>query len=245
MADLKNIEEKLDRIAAALEALAQSGAPQEPNWRYPLAAYAQFDWASIGARVVQRDDYGVSAVSWNGHMWTRRSGAGKYGKAIWFSRPAGQDEDGTNYLRLVTFKDLSPAEALPESVAGELKHAPQDEPVRAQTSRPEPETERQTKNGRVQLDKDWELEAATSTEPLMFDTAVLKAWPWYRDVTAVTTFRETLFGKWKAGKAPAYTAGMREYVQQRQAGRVHEKAKIEALNVYHTELERARAGGGS
>ena len=104
------------RIVVALEALAQASAPAEPNYRYPLAEYGRFDWSSINAQVIAHDRSGATAVQWSGHTWTRRSGDGKFGKAIWFSRPNGQDEEGAIYLRLVTFKDLSAAEPLSASV---------------------------------------------------------------------------------------------------------------------------------
>jgi hypothetical protein len=115
----------LERIALALESLVQASAPAEPNYRYPLAEYGRFDWPRIGAQVIASDRFGASAVQWNGHTWTRRSGDGKFGRAIWFSRPNGQDEDGTQYLRLVTFKDLSEAEPLPEGVSRDLRAAGQ------------------------------------------------------------------------------------------------------------------------
>lgn len=230
MTDLQRIERLLMRLVVAVEALA---TPEEPNYRYALADFARFDWDEIGATITQKDNYGVSAVQWGGHMWTRRSGDGKYGKAIWFSRPSGQDEDGTNYLRLVTFKDLSPAEPVPGGVVREVKTngrrpSPQPQRVRPEergladgtsarsnpfdNEPPAQKVDPSASSGQA-LEKDWELEAATSEEPLMFDTAVLKAWPWYRDVTAVTTFRDTLFGAWKAGEAPALVAGMRTYVE--------------------------------
>jgi hypothetical protein len=59
-----------------------------------LSEYPTFDWPSIGATVLNRDDDGVTAVEWNGHVFTRRSPNNKFDVAVWFSRHLGQDSDG-------------------------------------------------------------------------------------------------------------------------------------------------------
>jgi hypothetical protein len=108
----------LERIAQALETLARAGAPAEPNYVKPLADYRGFAWESIGASVVQEDADGPTHVEWGGALWTRRSPANKFDPAIWFSRAAGKDSEGNvNYLRLITFKPVKEAEALPGKVA--------------------------------------------------------------------------------------------------------------------------------
>lgn len=100
---LREIRDLLQLQAAALE----------PNYRYPLADYPTFDWAAIGATVAQNDRAGAAVVRFAGHLWTRRSGAGKFGRAIWFSRPNGRDDEGgATYLRLITFKDMADPEPL-------------------------------------------------------------------------------------------------------------------------------------
>jgi len=107
----------LTRIAEALEQMARASAPKEPNYKRPLSNFAKFDWSSIDATVTARDRDGVSAVEWSGYPFTRRAGQGKFGQAIWFSRPVGKDADGNNtYARLITFKDLTEAEPLPEKI---------------------------------------------------------------------------------------------------------------------------------
>lgn len=118
---LKQLERQTKLLAdlvGRLERIEQLVAPQGPNYTYPLAAYANFDWAGIGAEVIGRDRQGVSRVNWFGKMFTRRSGAGKFGQAIWFSRCTGEDESGRKvYARLITFKDYGQAEPVPEQVA--------------------------------------------------------------------------------------------------------------------------------
>jgi hypothetical protein len=89
-----------------------------PDWSYPLGAFEDFDWASIGADIVSIDAHGPAVVEWGGHQWTRRSGSGKFGKAIWFSRAAGKDEHGeTRYMRLIRFRDQAEPEPLDQAVA--------------------------------------------------------------------------------------------------------------------------------
>ena len=113
----------LSRIAEALEQLAHASAPQAPNYKRPLDTFAKFDWTSINATVTARDEHGVSAVEWNDYTFTRRVGEGKFGEAIWFSRPTGKDADGNNtYARLITFKNLAEAEPLPKKVASKVEN---------------------------------------------------------------------------------------------------------------------------
>lgn len=105
----------LARIADTLDQIAANTAPAAPNYKRPFVDFAKFDWATIGAVITARDDDGVSAVEYNGYDFTRRAGTGKYGKAIWFSRPTGKDAEGQNtYARLITFKDATEAEPLPK-----------------------------------------------------------------------------------------------------------------------------------
>lgn len=115
---VNNNAEILDLLTEIRDLLTAQTADLSPNYRYELGDYAGFDWASIGASIANHDGHGTTAVRWNHHVWTRRSGEGKFGKAIWFSRPNGKDESGDNkYLRLITFKDTEPAEPLPRSLA--------------------------------------------------------------------------------------------------------------------------------
>jgi hypothetical protein len=105
----------LARISDTLDQIAANTAPAAPNYRRPYADFVNFDWATVGAVITARDGDGVSAVEWNGYDFTRRAGVGKFGKAIWFSRPTGKDAEGNHtYVRLITFKDPTEAEPLPK-----------------------------------------------------------------------------------------------------------------------------------
>ncbi len=116
----------LSRIAIALESQVRALGPIEPNLVRPLSEYAAFDWSSIGARVVQSDPSdpsGPTHVEHDGALYTRRSPQNKYGAAIWFSRSVGRDEEGgTQYIRLITFKPLGDADPLPASVKREMAY---------------------------------------------------------------------------------------------------------------------------
>lgn len=107
----------LAEVIRQLQALRADSAPESPNYRRAMAEYAVFDWGSIGAEEIASDEHGVSAVMWNKHQFIRRSGSGRYGPAIWFSRPTGGNGDSTEYARLVTFKDWE-AEALDKKLQG-------------------------------------------------------------------------------------------------------------------------------
>ena len=101
----------LERIALALEQMIPPPAP--PTYQFALKDYSSFDWASIGAVVAEQDSDGVSAVLWRKHIYFRRSPTNKFGAAIWFSRCLGKDDNGANvYEKLVTFKQMTPAEPL-------------------------------------------------------------------------------------------------------------------------------------
>ncbi|MCI0661469.1 MAG: single-stranded DNA-binding protein, partial [Acidobacteria bacterium] len=95
-----------------LRQIAISSNPA-PNYQRPLSEYAGFDWASIGATILNRDDDGVTAVEWNGQVFTRRSPNNKFAEAVWFSRCVGKDAEGNNkYARLISFKAVSEAEPI-------------------------------------------------------------------------------------------------------------------------------------
>lgn len=110
---LKQINHNLERIADALDRLAPTTF-SAPSYQYPLENFGSFNWDTIGATVVQNDQYGAAIVSWKGQQFVRRSPQNKFGEAIWFSRSVGKDENGENkYERLITFKPMSKVEVEP------------------------------------------------------------------------------------------------------------------------------------
>ncbi|MDJ0728249.1 MAG: single-stranded DNA-binding protein [Prochloraceae cyanobacterium] len=80
-----------------------------------LEEYQDFDWNSIGAKILDRDSDGVSAVSWHGKIYKRRSPENKFAPAIWFSRKQGND-----YYKLITFKTIEAAEPLSRKVLAQI-----------------------------------------------------------------------------------------------------------------------------
>jgi DdrB-like protein len=98
---LRMIAASLEGIESHLRQIAVSSNPA-PNYQRPLSEYPTFDWPSIGATVLNRDDDGVTAVEWNGQVFTRRSPNNKFDAAVWFSRHLGQDSDGNKrYARMM------------------------------------------------------------------------------------------------------------------------------------------------
>jgi hypothetical protein len=107
------IAESLQDIESHLRQLAISSNPA-PNYQRPLSEYPNFDWSSISATVLTRDNDGVAAVEWNGQVFKRRSPNNRYDAAVFFSRCLGKDSAGANqYARLIKF--TPPAEAEPIS----------------------------------------------------------------------------------------------------------------------------------
>jgi len=109
---LRTIAASLQSIESHLRQIAVSSNPA-PNYQRPLSEYLTFDWPSIGATILNRDDDGATSVEWNGQVFTRRSPSNKFDAAVWFSRHLGQDADGNKrYARLITFRALNDAEPI-------------------------------------------------------------------------------------------------------------------------------------
>jgi hypothetical protein len=109
---LRMIAASLQGVEAHLRQMAISSNPA-PNYQRPLSEYPTFDWPSIGATVLNRDEDGVTAVEWNGQVFTRRSPNNKFDAAVWFSRHLGQDADGNKrYARLISFRALGDVEPI-------------------------------------------------------------------------------------------------------------------------------------
>ena len=104
-ASLKGVESHLRQIAIS--------SNPAPNYQRALSDYPGFDWFSIGASVLKRDDDGATIVEWNGQVFTRRSPNNKFDAIVWFSRCTGKDTDGNNrYVRLISFKAMNDAEPI-------------------------------------------------------------------------------------------------------------------------------------
>lgn len=134
--------QQLVRIADALEKLAAGGGPVAPDYQRAIDEYPGFEWANIGAAVLESDSDGPTHVEHGGYIYQRRSPSNKYGPAIWYSRPAGKDDQGeTVYLRLISFKQITPVDPLPKQVAGQVHNAqpkPAAQAPQAKTTQPKP-----------------------------------------------------------------------------------------------------------
>ncbi len=110
----------LEAIANHLATLtqAQAGAAPAPNLQRRLAEFADFDWSSIAATVVDSDDWGAALVEWQGRQFKRRSPDNKFDAAIWYSRAVGKEGDKVRYERLITFKKID-ADTAPISRSAE------------------------------------------------------------------------------------------------------------------------------
>lgn len=119
----------LERIARALESQAR---PDDELLSFELSKFSTFDWSSINATVVARDEQGVSAIrTENGRIAKRRTND-RYGADVWFSYSAGKDEHGANqYRKVVEFKTFTPAEPMgrkTESAIAKSASAQKSEP---------------------------------------------------------------------------------------------------------------------
>ncbi|NEO43185.1 MAG: hypothetical protein F6K55_03305 [Moorea sp. SIO4A3] len=92
-----------DAIAEAIKEHAKT--PEERNhekysqkYTHHISELKDFNWASIGAKVLQRDQNGASRVIWNNRVYTRRTNnkfdKSEYGR-VWFSGSSGKkDSEG-------------------------------------------------------------------------------------------------------------------------------------------------------
>ena len=128
---LNIIAEQLQELVQLQQQATNNG--DGPNYRRQLSEYASFDWFSINANPTREVGDGINEVDWGGYAWRRRSGTGKFGNAIWFSRSTGKNEDNTpKYARLITFKDNDSPEPLQVHIEpGPQEHSqpPQNPPI--------------------------------------------------------------------------------------------------------------------
>ena len=130
--DLLSAQNALNSIVAEqLQMITAYLAPESPNYRRELIAYSGFDWSDIGAYVIAEDNLGPTLISFGNHVFKRRSGNGKFGNAVWYSRPIGQDDSKTVYARLITFKEYDPVEPLAFNPEKKGKPTASDKPPAA------------------------------------------------------------------------------------------------------------------
>lgn len=117
----EKLTSQLNILIVLMEKMANAPRPRVPAPRYTadLSQYKSFDWNTVGAEVIEMDAGGlVAAIQWQGRRYSRRSVANKFGKAIMFSLPTGQDSEGANkYETFMIFKELPPVADLDPKVA--------------------------------------------------------------------------------------------------------------------------------
>lgn len=116
------IVDLLARILDQLETISSSHEIKAPQLCKPLKEFKNFDWQSIGAKILQSDRFGAAVVEWRSREYIRRSPENKFGTAIFFSRSIGIDQNtGKNsYERLITFKEIANAEPISRKAESKL-----------------------------------------------------------------------------------------------------------------------------
>lgn len=133
---LAAILDQLNRIATAMEALVAAQTPATPpDFVRGIGEYATFDWSSINAHVIERDEYGPSVVEFRGKAYKRRSPENKYDPVIYFSRAYKDENDAITYERLITFKEFKPAEPLARKAEASAAAAAQKAPTPTASSK--------------------------------------------------------------------------------------------------------------
>lgn len=100
--------ELLIEIRDLLRRIERSSAPAAPNYRRRLSEFADFDWSSIGARIVASDERGPVEVESAGHRFDRAGGEKFDSEFIIFSRPApGWSQENKKYFTLIKFADYN------------------------------------------------------------------------------------------------------------------------------------------
>lgn len=220
--------ELLNEILASLQRieglLVGNNAPQQAN-NAPDGSFAASEM--------------ICTVSEGKAYWKVRGGQfTKFGVTIWpeVLQSAGFDPDTLNPMKPIPLVGYTAHYALNEE--GKAQKVTALTKTAVSTPTPTPATPKTAASPIPP--KDWLQEAASCTDELFFDTAILKAAPWFREETAVSTFRTTIFGQWNPVTAAAQAVGMAEYASQREAGKQHATAKLEAMNRYSRKLEADR-----
>lgn len=137
----------------------------------------------------------------------------------------------------------------PPHVNGNGHHKPpsQPEPVPAANGPVEQSVRTRTTNS-VTIEKDWELEAAEAQNDLMFDTALAKAVPWFKNSDTVRQFREIIWDGFNPDHSRAYVRGLQAYARERQKANgsreAHNRAKTLAVEAFRAELSPTETAAG-
>lgn len=118
-------------------------------------------------------------------------------------------------------------------VTSNTQHYLQDQAVAPQTAVSQPQPQPQPKQPEMTSVDMWLQEAQAAREPLMFDGAIVRLRPYFKDATTAAQFREVLF---PGGYDPRYSVGftyaMMAYADGRTADKKHDHAKVRAYDAF-------------
>jgi len=140
--------ERWNRLLSSLERIAAALEMQVPDMIHKrrIQDYDGFDFATIGAEVVDSDQYGATQILYRGKIYKRRSGKEDYGVAVWFSRSLGSNqwETAIKFVPVTESKPLGKAEIEtlermakePEAPNGDPKPQPSKRVEKVKAERP-------------------------------------------------------------------------------------------------------------
>lgn len=194
-ANIRRIEEKLDRALNLLEQLLEQKASTPVTGEYPAV--------KLYANMMDGKVY-----------WSVKGGPYmKHGASIW---PEVMGPAGFGHLQPTDVIDLAGWTAVYTANAdGSNPKVIQLIPPTVQT--PKQPTAKPQPNPELTAAALWRQEAANCTEPFMFDTAVVKAVPYYTDSAQVEAARTAICGPWDAKRAEAALLALETYAEKVQA----------------------------
>lgn len=107
----KQLLQKVSSVERNLEILTSDRGMLDPHYEKSLAEYPNFDWSSIEAKIIDRDEIGVSKVEYKNSIYRRTLPENKFVEAIIFSRyEAGEPQ------KLITFRTFESAQPVSRKV---------------------------------------------------------------------------------------------------------------------------------
>lgn len=241
------LDKKLDLILAELKQVAVSRQHVVDDGRLR----GQYDAIELFANMMDGKVY-----------WSVKGGKySRHGASIWpeVMKPAGFDPDVMDITKKVDLSGwvahytceedgskpkvvkLEPPTSASATSPQMTAKRPSTIPTDTITQRPKPTTQQKLPSSRASSETDWKHQAETAVDPLMFDTAIVRLEPWFKDsATAASFFRLMFGGEYKPEHATGYTVGMISYAQHRikanGAKSAHDEAKVRGINAYRNAM---------
>jgi len=194
-ANIRRIEEKVDRLLQLVEQLLEQKASAPVTGEYPAV--------KLFANMMDGKVY-----------WSVKGGPYmKHGASIW---PEVLGPAGFGHLQPTDVVDLAGWTAVYTTKAdGSSPKVIQLIPPTTKTQTPAaPAPTKPQPNPELTAEALWRLDAINCTEALMFDTAVIKAVPYYTDITQAEAARTAICGPWDAQRADATLLALETYAEQ-------------------------------